>query len=157
MTCSMKNATENTKEIHASPERIYHACTHPEELIRWRVPGNMTAKIHHYDLREGGGYKMSLLYPPKQGHLPGKTDKNEDRYSANFKKLDPPNTIIEAIQFSSADPQFSGEMIMEISLIALKNSTKVSIKFTHIPKGINPKDNETGTNEALEKLARLVE
>lgn len=37
------------------------------------------------------------------------------------------------------------------------NSTKVTIVFKNIPTDIDPKDNETGTEQSLEKLAHYVE
>jgi hypothetical protein len=33
----------------------------------------------------------------------------------------------------------------------------VTIVFKNIPAGIDPKDNETGTEQSLEKLARYVD
>jgi hypothetical protein len=48
-------------------------------------------------------------------------------------------------------------MTMEVFLEASENnSTKVTIVFKNIPTGIDPKDNETGTKQSLEKLAYYV-
>ena len=43
--------SRNSKFIHASPGEIYRAFTDPESLVVWQAPGNMTAKVHHFDLR----------------------------------------------------------------------------------------------------------
>lgn len=62
-----------------------------------------------------------------------------------------------SINFDSDDPAFSGEMIMEITLGAQDNSTRVTFTFRNILTGIRPEDNETGTKLTLGKLARYVE
>ncbi len=36
------------------------------------------------------------------------------------------------------------------------DATKVTIVFKNIPAGVDPKDNEAGTAQSLEKLARYV-
>ena len=49
-------------------------------------------------------------------------------------------------------------MTMEISLEENKDATTtVTIIFNNIPAGINPKDNEVGTAQSLEKLAHYIE
>ena len=72
-------------------------------------------------------------------------------------ELTPPRRIVEAIIFDSADPAFSGEMTMVVTLEAEDGGTTVSILFKDIPPGIRPEDNEAGTRSTLEKLARYVE
>lgn len=48
-------------------------------------------------------------------------------------------------------------MTMEVFLKAVvNNSTKGTIVFRNIPAGIDPKDNETGIEQSLEKTARYV-
>jgi uncharacterized protein YndB with AHSA1/START domain len=72
-------------------------------------------------------------------------------------ELTPPRRIVEAITFDSADPAFSGQMIMEVTLEAEDGGTMVIIVFKNIPSGIRPEDNETGTRLSLEKLAHYLE
>jgi len=57
------STTQASREIKASPEKLYQAFTSPAALEVWMAPGDMTGKIHHFDLREGGSYEMSLFYP----------------------------------------------------------------------------------------------
>lgn len=61
------------------------------------------------------------------------------------------------INFESTDPDFSGEMMMEVTFGSMDNGTNVTFLFKEIPKGIKPEDNETGTKLTLGKLARYVE
>jgi len=150
------NSTRNSKVIQASREKLYHAFTDPASLEQWQAPGEMTGKVHHFDLRVGGGYEMSLYYHATDKTSQGKTAGKEDRFKARFVKLDPPANIVEAIVFDSPDPAFSGEMLMEVTLESEGSGTRVTMLFKDIPTGIDPKDNETGTELSLEKLARYV-
>lgn len=151
------SATRNSKIINASPEKLYHAFTNPTSLEQWQAPADMTGKVHHFDLRPGGGYEMSLFYSATDKTSQGKTSGKEDRFKARFVELDPPNKIVEAITFDSPDPAFAGEMIMEVTLEPKGSVTNVTIQFTNIPLGINPKDNEAGTELSLAKLARYLD
>ena len=149
--------TKNSKNIRATPETLYRAFTNPISLAVWLAPGDMTGKIHSFDLKIGGGYQMSLFYLPPEKESRGKTTEKEDRFTARFVELTPYKKIVEAITFDSPDPAFAGVMIMEVIFEATDNETKVTILFSNIPEGIRPEDNEAGTQLSLEKLARYVE
>ena len=149
-------ATQNTKWIKATPERLYNAFATAEAIAAWFAPGEMTAKVHRFDFRVGGGYQMSLYYPGSDTTAKGKTSSKEDRYDAKFIELIPSEKIVQAIHFDSPDPAFSGEMIMEVTFEAQGDETKVSFTFSNIPEGIKPADNEEGTRLTLEKLEKYV-
>ncbi len=153
----MGQTTQNSKIIKATAETLYQAFTNPQALEAWQVPGDMVGKVHSFDLREGGGYKMSLFYPETEKEMRGKTSEKEDKFTARFVELTPSKKIIEAINFDTADPNFSEEMIIEVTFEPTDNGTKVSFLFKNIPKGIKPEDNEAGTLSSLEKLAHYVE
>jgi uncharacterized protein YndB with AHSA1/START domain len=148
------NATINSRVINASPERLYEAFTNPEALAWWLAPAGMTGHIHHFDLRVGGGYDMSLFYPDQETN--GKTAAGEDRFEARFVELTPYKRIIQDIRFNTTDPAFEGTMIMEVTFEPLGSSTKVTFHFTDIPPGIRPEDNEAGTVQSLDKLEKYV-
>ncbi len=150
-------STRNSKFIKATPEALYRAFTDPAALAVWLAPGDMTGEVHSFDDRVGGGYQMSLYYPSSEKTSRGKTSEREDRYTARFVELMSPKRIVEAINFDTVDPAFSGEMLMVVTFEAEDGGTTVSILFKDIPSGIRPEDNEAGTWETLEKLARFVE
>lgn len=100
---------------------------------------------------------MSLFYPASEQEPQGKTSEREDRYTARFMELTPPRRIVQAIDFDTADPAFSGEMTMAVTFEDRDGGTEVTIVFEHIPPGIRPEDNDTGTRLSLEKLARYIE
>ncbi|MDF3026022.1 MAG: hypothetical protein K0S23_329 [Fluviicola sp.] len=147
-------STTNSKIIKASPEKVYNAFTEQKALEFWLAPNKMQGKIHDFDLKVGGGYTMSLFYMDKTA---GKTAENEDRFTAKFVELKPYEKIVQTIEFHSDKSEFGGQMTMEVFLEEKESSsTLVTIVFKNIPDGIDPKDNETGTEESLNKLARYM-
>lgn len=157
LSITLVGSTHNTKIIDASPDIVYRAFMNPTALERWQAPGDMKGKIHQFDFRVGGGYEMSLFYPPSEENANGKTSAKEDKYNARYLELIPFKKIVQAITFYSNDPSFAGEMIMTTGFTAENKGTKVTIDFRNIPAGIRPEDNEKGTALTLEKLARYVE
>ena len=156
----MNNTTTNSKIINAKPGEIYKAFASVEALEAWQAPGDMTAKIHNFDFRAGGGYEMSLYYPDdetdKSSEMKGKTKEKEDRFTTRFIELIPDKKIIEAVNFQTSDPDFMGEMLIEITFEPVEEGTNVTFLFKNIPKGIKPEDNEAGTISSLNKLTEYV-
>jgi uncharacterized protein YndB with AHSA1/START domain len=150
-------STRTSKVINASREALYRAFTDPAALAHWLAPGEMTGQVHEFDARVGGGYRMSLFYPPSERTNRGKTAEREDRFTARFVELTPPTRIVEAITFDSTDPAFSHEMTMVVTFEKKDGGTEVTIVFENIPPGISPEDNDAGTRLSLEKLAAYVE
>jgi uncharacterized protein YndB with AHSA1/START domain len=150
-------STRTSRVIKAPREALYRAFTDPAALSVWLSPGEMTGKVHEFDARVGGGYRMSLFYPPSEQGYRGKTSEREDRFTARFVELTPPTRIVQAITFDSGDPAFAGEMTMVVTFEESDGGTEVTLLFEKIPPGIRPEDNEAGTRSSLEKLARYVE
>lgn len=157
MSKELITTTQNSKDIKATQEALYKAFTDPSALEVWLAPGEMMGKVHSFDLTTGGGYQMSLFYPPSEKESRGKTSEKEDRFTARFVELTPYKRIVQAITFDSSDPAFTGEMIMEVTFEAKEAGTAVTILFRSLPPGIKAEDNEAGTQSTLEKLAYYVE
>lgn len=152
----MDRTSVNTKEIQADLEAVWKAFTEKKALEYWLAPYGMTGKIHDFDLNVGGGYEMSLYYNDKQ--TKGKTSGNEDRFIATFTDIKPFERLVQTIHFQSTQSELKEEMTMDVQLDTLDpNATKVTIIFRNIPMGIDPKDNEDGTEQSLQKLAAYLE
>jgi uncharacterized protein YndB with AHSA1/START domain len=108
----------------------------------------MTAKVHEFDGRVSGGYRMSLFCPASEQDARGKTAEREDRYTARFLELTPPARIVQAIAFDTTDRAFAGEMTMTVTLEERDGGTEATIVFEHIPPGIRPEDNDAGTRSS---------
>lgn len=150
-------SSRTTRLVYAPREAVFRAFTDPDALATWLSPEQMTGRVHEFDGRVGGGYRMSLYYPESESAHRGKTAEREDRYSARFTEITPPSRIVQTITFDSADPAFAGEMIMTVDLEDRAGATEVTMYFDDIPHGIRPEDNDAGTRSSLAKLARFVE
>jgi hypothetical protein len=65
--------------------------------------------------------------------------------------------VVEAVRFESADPAFSGEMIVVTTLTRAPGGVTVEIRCENPPIGIGPADHEAGIAAALENLASFTE
>jgi uncharacterized protein YndB with AHSA1/START domain len=150
-------STRTSRIIKASPEELYEAFMDPAILVTWLPPGNMTGKIHAFDGRVGGGFRMSLFYPPDDNSFRGKTSEKEDMSDVRFVELVPPRKIVEAVTFVSDDPALKGEMTITVTFDEASGGTEVTFLCTDLPRGLRAEDNEEGARLSLEKLARRFE
>ncbi len=150
-------STKISRIIKAPRHAVYRACLNPDALAKWRVPDNMTARVHVFEAREGGTYRMSLTYRDPTQSPGGKTSEDTDTFQGRFVELVPDEKIVEAIEFESRDLGFAGEMNITTRLADAKDGTEVTILCEGLPVGIRPEDNETGTRQSLQKLAGLLE
>jgi uncharacterized protein YndB with AHSA1/START domain len=150
-------STRTSRVISARPEALYQAFVDPAALIDWLPPAEMTGKIHEFDARVGGGYRMSLFYPPDEQVFRGKTSDREDMVKVRFVDLAPPRRIVEAVSFVTADPAFFGEMTLIATFEDAAAGTDVTLEFRNLPPGLRPEDNDAGARLSLEQLARRFE
>ena len=128
--------------IPASRETVYRACSDPRELVRWRFPLDMTARLLSVD---GTGYRMSL------GYQDGRADTFHSTFVARLTN----ERVVERIRFDA--PERAGEMTVTTALRDVEDGTEVTMRFEGLPASIRPEDNEEGTRQALVRLARLFE
>lgn len=157
MTDSSPVTSNASRVIRASPETIYAAFLDPMLLVQWLPPAGMTGRIHTFDARVGGGYRMSLYYPATEVGTRGKTSEREDMVDVRFVELRPAERIVEAVRFVSDDPAFGGEMSMTITLDPVPAGTSVRLAFANLPSGLRPEDNDLGAQSSLAQLAHLLE
>lgn len=154
---STRASTRTVRVIRATPEELYRAFLDPEALVAWLPPAGMSGRIHAFDARPGGGYEMSLFYPPDERHFRGKTAEREDRVAVRFLELTPPRRIVEAVRFVSDDPAYGGTMTLTVTLEPVADGTAVALAFDDLPPGVRPEDNDAGARASLEQLARRFE
>jgi uncharacterized protein YndB with AHSA1/START domain len=149
--------TRTSRVIRARPQELYEAFIDPAALIAWLPPAEMTGEIHEFDARVGGGYRMSLYYPPNERVFRGKTSDREDMVNVRFVELAPPGRIVEAVSFVTTDPALFGEMTMLATFEEVSGGTEVTLVFENLPPGLRAEDNEDGARLSLEQLARRFE
>ena len=150
-------STRTSRVIRARPEELYAAFVDPDALVAWLPPAGMTGQMHAFDARVGGGYRMSLFYPPGEQVFRGKTSEREDMVEVRFVELTPPRRIVEMVSFVTTDPALLGEMTMTATFETVAGGTEVTLLFEHLPPGLRAEDNEAGARMSLEQLARRFE
>ena len=142
--------TSNTVKLHrvlrAPAERVYRAFLDPEAMVKWIPPHGFTGKIHHMDLRVGGGYRMSFTnFGTGKSHSFGGT----------YLELTPNERIRYSDSFE--DPNLPGEMQVTISLKTVLCGTELEIIQEGVPAAIPVEFCYLGWQESLNLLCLLVE
>jgi uncharacterized protein YndB with AHSA1/START domain len=144
-----------SRRVNAPRALVYRVLVDAGAIARWRVPAGMTGRVHAFDPREGGAFRVSLTYDAPTGA--GKTTPHTDTYHGRFVELVPSERVVEAVEFETTDPALRGEMTITTTLADADGGTEVVAVHEGLPPGLSPADNEAGWREALEKLAALVE
>lgn len=143
-----------TRQLKASPERVYRALTTAEDVAHWMVPDGMTSQVHVFEPHAGGVFRITLRYADPSGT--GKTDAHSDTYHGRFLTLVPHEQVVETMEFESADPAMQGTMTVRFSLRAHADGTELTAVHEGLPEGVSPSDNALGWNLSFDKLAALV-
>lgn len=141
--------------MNAPRALVYRAFLDPHAVATWMVPDGMTSRVHAFDAREGGAFRVSLTYDSPAAA--GKTTAHTDTYHGRFVRLVPDEQVVEVVEFETADPAMQGEMTITITLADAAGGTDVLAVHDGLPPGLSPADNETGWRMSLAKLAKLVE
>jgi uncharacterized protein YndB with AHSA1/START domain len=149
------NSTRISRHINAPRATIYRALLDAHAIAKWKVPAGMTCRVHFFDAREGGSFRISLTYDERSAT--GKTTPHTDTYRGYFVKLVPDEQVVEVDEFETEDPALRGKMRITITLADSEGGTDVVGLHEGLPPGVSPADNETGWRMALAKLAALVE
>jgi uncharacterized protein YndB with AHSA1/START domain len=148
-------STRISQHVNAPRAQVYRALLDVQAVATWMVPDGMTSKVHAFDPREGGSFRISLSYDTPSGI--GKTTEHTDTYHGRFVKLVPDEQVVEVMQFETDDATMRGEMTITFTLTEVDGGTDILGVHDNVPPGIPPADNETGWRMSLGKLARLVE
>ncbi len=144
-----------SRHVNAPRSAVYRALLDADAIAEWRVPDGMSSRVHEFDAREGGSFRISLTYDAPTGT--GKSAPQTDTYHGRFLKLVPDQQVVEVFEFETADPELRGEMTMTTTLTEAGDGTDVDIVHDGLPDAVPAADNETGTRMALANLAKLVE
>ncbi len=147
--------TTVSRHVKAPPAAVYRALVDPDAVAAWRVPEGMTSHVHEFDPREGGRFRVSLVYddPGAEGKSGGRTD----TYRGHFARLVPGELVVEVLEFEADDDALRGAITMTTSLTEVGGGTEVVVRHEGMPDAVPRQDNELGTRMALDNLARLVE
>jgi uncharacterized protein YndB with AHSA1/START domain len=149
------SSTRVSRHLNAPRGKVYHALVDPNAVARWMVPTGMSSRVHAFEGREGGTFRISLTYDEPTGT--GKTTAHTDTFHGRFVKLVPNELVVEVVEFETADPALRGEMTIRITLADVDGGTQLIAVHQGLPPGLSAADNEEGWRSSLAKLAALVE
>ena len=149
------SSTRVSRHLKAPRTRVYSALVDANAVATWMVPTGMTSRVHAFDGREGGTFRISLTYDAPTGA--GKTTAHTDTFHGRFVKLVPNERVVEVVEFETADPALRGEMTITITLTDANGGTELLAVHDGLPRGVPTSDNEEGWRSSLAKLAALVE
>ena len=140
----------NTIRLHrvlkTTPEKVYRAFLDADAMAKWLPPYGYTCKVHHFEGKVGGSFKMSFTnFTTQQGHSFGGT----------YLELVPGEKLRYNDKFD--DPSLPGEMTVTVTLKPVLCGTEVNIEQAGIPAMIPPEMCYLGWQESLLQLATLVE
>jgi uncharacterized protein YndB with AHSA1/START domain len=125
---------------------VYRAFLDADAFVKWLPPFGFTGKVHHFDPKVGGGYKMSFTnFTTGNGHSFGGT----------YLELQPNERLRYTARFD--DPNLPGEMQTTVVLRKVFCGTELNITQEGIPAMIPAEACYMGWQESLTLLAQLVD
>ena len=132
--------------LRAPPARVYKGFLDPDGLAKWLPPYGFTCKVHSFDPRVGGGFRMSFT---------NFTSGNGHSFGGEYLELVTNQKIRYTDKFD--DPNLPGTMEVTVSLRQVSVGTEVNIVQSGIPDVIPVEACYLGRQESLKQLAHLVE
>jgi uncharacterized protein YndB with AHSA1/START domain len=132
--------------LRATPERVYRAFLDADAMVKWLPPNGFTGRVHHFEAKVGGTYKMSFT---------NFTTGHSHSFGGEYLELIPNERIRHTDKFD--DPNLPGVMQTTISLKKVLVGTDIDIVQEGIPEVIPLEACYLGWQESLALLAKLVE
>ena len=132
--------------LRAKPEKVYRAFLDADAMARWLPPYGYLCKVHHFEPKVGGTFKMSF-----RNFSTG----SEHSFGGEYVELKPNELIRYTDRFDDAN--LPGEMRVTVTLKAVSCGTDVSIVQEGIPEMIPVELCYLGWQESLKQLAHVVE
>jgi uncharacterized protein YndB with AHSA1/START domain len=128
------------------PERLYKAFLDPDALVKWLPPHGFTAKVHQFDARVGGTYKMSFT---------NLTTGASHSFGGEYLELTPNQRIRHTDRFD--DPNLPGTMTVTVEIRKVMVGAEINITQEGVPDVIPAEACYLGWSESLDLLKLLVE
>jgi uncharacterized protein YndB with AHSA1/START domain len=131
--------------LPAPRERVFSACTDPDELAKWWGPKRFTVPGIELDLRRGGNYRIAMQ--PPAGDL--------FYLSGEFLEVEPPVRLAYTFLYEDPDPD-DQETVVTLSFGDLGEST--GLVFTQRPFATEGRRalHEQGWTDSLDRLGELI-
>ena len=132
--------------VRSSPEKVYRAFLDADAMAKWLPPHGFTCKVHHFEGKVGGTFKMSFT---------NFTTGASHSFGGSYLELVPHERIRYTDKFD--DPNLPGEMTVTVSLKQVSCGTELNIEQAGVPAVIPAEACYLGWQESLNQFAQLVE
>jgi uncharacterized protein YndB with AHSA1/START domain len=144
------------RTIPVPPHEVFAALVDADALATWLPPDGMSGRFEHFDPRPGGSYRLVLTYDdPRTAH--GKSSDGTDVVEVRFVDIVEGVRVVQAVDFVSDDPAFTGTMTMRWELREVNGGTRVDIVADDVPAGISAEHHQVGMTSSLANLATHVQ
>lgn len=142
----MPNTVKLHRVLKAPPERVYKAFVDADGMAKWIPPDGFTCKVHHFDAKAGGSFKMAFTnFATGQSHA----------FGGEFLELKPSEKLRYTDKFD--DPNLAGEITVTVLLKSVSTGTEINITQEGIPDAIPLEMCYLGWQDSMRQLAALVE
>ena len=139
--------TVRLHRVFAAPvERVFRAFLDADAQAKWLPPHGFTCKVHDFDPRVGGRYRMSFSNFSGGG---------SHAFGGTWRELVPNERIVYTDSFE--DPNMPGEMTTTVTVKAVSVGTELHIVQEGIPDAIPVEACYLGWQDSLAQLRTLVE
>lgn len=132
--------------VRTTPEKVYKAFLDADAMAKWLPPNGFTCKVHQFDGRVGGSFKMSFT---------NFTTGASHSFGGKYLELVPHERLRYTDKFD--DPNLPGEIQVTITLKKVSCGTELHIVQEGVPAVIPAEACYLGWQESLIQLAMLVE
>jgi uncharacterized protein YndB with AHSA1/START domain len=132
--------------VRSTPEKVYRAFLDAAAMSKWLPPHGFTCKVHHFEAKVGGTFKMSFTnFGTGQGHS----------FGGKYVELVPNERVRYTDKFD--DPNLPGEMTVTVTIKKVSCGTELNIEQAGVPAVIPAEACYLGWQESLNQFAALVE
>ena len=132
--------------VRSTPEKVYRAFLDADAMSKWLPPHGFTAKMHQFEGKVGGTFKMSFTnFTTGQTHA----------FGGKYLELVPHERIRYTDKFD--DPNLPGEITVTVLLKKVSCGTDVRIEQAGVPAVIPEEACYLGWQDSLNQLTALVE
>ena len=132
--------------VRSTPQKVYRAFLEPDAMTKWLPPYGFTAKMHQFEPKVGGSFKMSFTnFGTGTTHA----------FGGQYLELVPNERLRYTDKFD--DPNLPGEIQVTVTLRKVMCGTELNIEQSGVPDVIPAEMCYLGWQDSLTQLAQLVE
>jgi uncharacterized protein YndB with AHSA1/START domain len=154
--CAVSRRDRVARIVNAPLDRVFQALVDRDALETWLPPDGMTARFERFEPVAGGSYRLVLTYDDPTVTV-AKSSADSDIIDARFVDVVQDGRVVQAVDFVSEDPAFTGTMTMTWAVHAVGDVTLVEFIADDVPVGISAEDHSAGMTSSLQNLASYLE